>query len=93
MLHGFFVGERTINTPDISKSGLVLVCGSCTQCRRVTGVRYGVHCIAGNQFWLLVVFPRPKIIVVKYYIPNSPVKYDISSSVLGRLDDPSQVLR
>ncbi len=39
---------------------------------------------AGNRSWLLVVFPRPKIIVVKYYVLHSPVKYEISSSGQGQ---------
>jgi hypothetical protein len=45
-------------------------------------------CIAGNRSWLLIVFPRPKIIVIKYYILYSPVKCEISSCAPGWPDDP-----
>ncbi len=50
-------------------------------------------CITGNWSLLFVIFPRPKIMLVNIMYCSSPVKYEISSSMPGRPDDPSRVLR
>ncbi len=40
-------------------------------------------CIAGSQYWLLVILPRPKIMLSNITYCNSTVKYEIYSSAPG----------
>ncbi len=63
----------------------IITCGNINE-------QNGSNCIAKNWSWLLVAFFRPKIIIVKYGVLHSPVKYEISSSLPGGPDDPSRVL-
>jgi hypothetical protein len=49
-------------------------------------------CIAGNQSWLFIIIPSPKIYCKILCTANSSVKYEIYSSAPGRPDDPLWVL-
>jgi hypothetical protein len=53
--------------------------------------KLAIYCIARNRSWLLVIFPGPKIIFLKYQVLHSPVKYEISISGPGWSDDPSRL--